>query len=171
MGKNKKKLQIFHLLIDFRYGDLTPITPLGRGLACLGGIYGITIVSMLVSVLVGRYQRVYNRKRFFNEEYSDKMIFSDSFTRLKDHDECLESPIDIGKAFTSTLEIDNEKEENDERSGKVRFIIGYVSDEDSEINQDKTDGNENVFITKVAQELLQLKSMNSQSKSEDNLHS
>jgi hypothetical protein len=126
---------------------------------------------MLVSVLVGRYQRVYNRKRFFNEDYSDKKIFDDAFTRLKDHDECLENSIDIDKAFGSTAESDDEKEENDERSGKVRFIIGYVSDEEGEYNQDKTDANENEFITKVAQELFYLKSMKSQSKSIDNLQS
>jgi hypothetical protein len=126
---------------------------------------------MLVSVLVDRYQRVYNRKRFFNEEYSNKMLFNDSFTRLQDHNECLESPIDIEKMFSSTLESDNEKEENDERSGKVRFLIGYISDDDSEYNQDKIDDNENEFIKKVAQELLHLKSIQMQSKSEDNIQS
>jgi hypothetical protein len=156
--------RIFFLLIDslcFSYGDLAPITPLGRSLACLAAIYGISIVSMLVSVLVDRYQRVYTRKRFFNEEDSEKMIFTDSFIRLKNHDECNENPIDIEKEFGSVSEYDDqieEKQDNDERSGKVRFIIGYVSDEESENNQDKNDGNENEFINKVAQELFQLKS-------------
>ncbi len=98
-------------------------------------------------------------------------MFNDSLLRLKSIDECLESPIDIEKAFDNTLESDNEKEENDERSGKVRFIIGYVSDEDSDNNQDKNDGNENEFIDKVAQELLQFKSNKYCSKSHDNLPS
>ncbi len=158
----------------FRYGDLTPTTPLGRGLACLAAIYGISIVSMLVSVLVDRYQRVYTRKRFFNENYSEKMIFNDTFTRLKDSDECLESSIDIEKEFAGISECDDqieEKEDNDEPSGKVRFIIGYVSDEDSDNNQDKNDGNENEFINKVAQELLQMKSNKYRSISEDNSQS
>jgi len=127
---------------------------------------------MLVSVLVGRYQRVFTRKRFFNEEYSEKTIFNDSFMRLKSNDECLESPIDIEKEFGSISECDDqieEKKDNDEPSGKVRFIIGYVSDEDSDNNHDKNDGNENEFITKVAQELLQLQSNKYRTKSEDNL--
>jgi len=67
--------------------------------------------------------------------------------------------MDIEKEFGSVSECNDENEEgqdNDERSGKVRFIIGYVSDDDSESTHDKNDGNENEFINKVAQELLQL---------------
>ncbi len=148
---------------------IIPITPLGRSLACLGAIYGISIVSMLVSVLVGRYQRVFTRKRFFNEDYSENIIFNDSFMRLKSNIECLESPIDIEKEFGSISECNDQIEDNDEPSGKVRFIIGYVSDEDSDNNHDKTDENENEFITKVAQELLQLQSNKYRTKSEDDL--
>jgi len=127
---------------------------------------------MLVSVLVDRYQRVYKRKRFFNQEYSEKMMFDDPFIRLKSNDERLESSIDIEKEFGSISSSDDqieEKQDNDEPSGKVRFIIGYVSDEDSDNNQEKNNENENEFINKVAQELFQFKANRYRSISEDNL--
>jgi hypothetical protein len=130
---------------------------------------------MLVSVLVDRYQRVYTRKRFLNEEYSEKMIFDDTFIRLNTNDECLESQIDIEKEcdnFTKINDEIEEKQDNDEPSGKVRFIIGYVSDdEDTDNDQDKNDGDENEFINKVAQELLQTKSNKNRLMSKDNLQS
>lgn len=161
------------MIFFLRYGDLSPITPVGRGLACLAAIYGITIVSMLVSVLVGRYQRVYNRKRFFNEEYSENMMFDDTCNQLKSTDEYLQRSIDIGKAFQGVPESDEEniEEDHDKRSGKVRFIIGYVSDEDNDSNQDKNDGDENEFITKVAQELFQCRTNKSYPTSRANLQS
>jgi hypothetical protein len=53
------------------------VTPLGRALASLCAIFGISVVSMLVSVLAERYQRVYTRKLFLNEKYSDNLVFED----------------------------------------------------------------------------------------------
>ncbi len=160
--------------VIFRYGDLTPITPLGRGLACLGAIYGISIVSMLVSVLVDRYQRVYTRKRFLNEEYSENMIFNDTLTRLNKTDDCLEGQIDIEKDITESNDQVEEKQDNDEPPSKVRFIIGYVSDDeddDTDNDQDTNDGNENELINKFAQELFQVKSNKYHLMSKDNLQS
>lgn len=45
-----------------------PITALGRVLACLCALFGAATTGMLVSVLVDRYQRIYNRKKFFPEQ-------------------------------------------------------------------------------------------------------
>ena len=47
------------------YGDMFPITPIGRNLSCLCALFGAVTMGMLVLVLVDRYQRVYNRKKFF----------------------------------------------------------------------------------------------------------
>ncbi|CAF1019914.1 unnamed protein product [Adineta steineri] len=153
------------------YGDITPITPLGRCLACLAAIYGISIVSMLVSVLVDRYQRVYNRKRFLEDDYNENMIFNESSIRSHNHDEGLESQIDINKAFTGIEEVNDqieEKENNDEPSGKVRFILGYLSDDDTDNDQDNNDNDESEFINKFTQELLQSKSNKYRLKCKDN---
>lgn len=160
-------------LINFSYGDLVPITPLGRALTCLAAIYGISIVSMLVSVLADRYQRVYKRKHYLNEEYAEKIIFDDTPPQLKTIDEHVQSFIDTENEFhgisKSVDEIYHREQDKDERSGKVRFIIGYISDEESDNNQDKSDGDENKFINKVAQELFQLQSNKYKSLSEDNI--
>ena len=120
--------------MQFRYGDLAPKTALGRALACFAAIYGVTIVSILVSVLVGRYQRVYNRKRFFNNDYSEKLMFQNSLIQSKSHEDYLEIPVDLEKAFSPTVEGDDHSVKNDERSGKVHFIIDSVSDEENENN-------------------------------------
>ncbi|UJR34289.1 hypothetical protein I4U23_021693 [Adineta vaga] len=50
------------------YGDMYPVTVIGRILACACAFCGVAISGMLVSVLVDRYQRVYNRKQFFPEQ-------------------------------------------------------------------------------------------------------
>ena len=52
----------------FRYGDISPITPIGRIIASLCALFGAATVGMLVSVLVERYQRVFTRKLYINEE-------------------------------------------------------------------------------------------------------
>ena len=111
---------------------------------------------MLVSVLVDRYQRVYSRKHFLNEEYSENIVLDNSFSQLNNHDISTGGQIDTKKQFNTILQCNekiDEKKDNDEPSGKVRFIIGYVSDDDDN-DQDKIDGNKNYIINKVAQELL-----------------
>lgn len=124
-------------LIDFRYGDLAPETALGRALACFAAVYGISIVSMLVSILVGRYQRVYNRKRFFKDDYSEGRMFKDSLIQSKSQDECVGMPIDMERAFSPVPNSDDEGEENDEqRSGKVHFVVGQVSDDEGDKNDE-----------------------------------
>jgi hypothetical protein len=61
-----------------RYGDMYPVTPVGRVLACAGALSGVATIGILVSVLVDRYQRIYNRKKFFPEHITSIIDASDS---------------------------------------------------------------------------------------------
>ncbi|CAF3799472.1 unnamed protein product [Rotaria sordida] len=60
-----------------RYGDLVPITALGRLIAVLCALTGVGTIGMLVSVLVDRYQRVYTRKLYIKPEQIDFNDYSD----------------------------------------------------------------------------------------------
>ncbi|CAF1257635.1 unnamed protein product [Rotaria sordida] len=46
------------------YGDLAAATPGGRIIACFCAISGTGTIAMLTSILVDRYQRVYNRRLY-----------------------------------------------------------------------------------------------------------
>ncbi|CAF4144050.1 unnamed protein product [Rotaria sp. Silwood2] len=154
------------------YGDLTPMTALGRSLACLAAIYGISIVSMLVSVLVDRYQRVYARKHFLDEEYTENTVLNDSLRCSINNDKYVESQIDLERQFSAIPELCDhvEKEpDSDEPSGKVRFIIGYLSDDDADNDNDDIDEDEHEIIHKVAQELLNSASNRYRSMNKNNL--
>ena len=154
-----------------RYGDLTPITPWGRAIACFAAIYGISMVSMLVSVLVGRYQRVFNRKRFLNEEYPDEILFNDTYPSIANVDPSTEGQIESDTVpvllcnddvLPEEPEIHSQVEKSDVSSSKVRFIIGYMSDdddeeEDTDRDEDQLDTNGNEMMQKIAQTLIQSK--------------
>lgn len=45
-----------------------PVTPIGRILTCLCAFVGAGMMGMLISILVDRYQRVYNRKMFVPQD-------------------------------------------------------------------------------------------------------
>ncbi|CAF3558429.1 unnamed protein product [Rotaria sp. Silwood1] len=59
------------------YGDIVPITALGRLTAVLCALSGVGTIGMLVSVLVDRYQRVYTRKLYIKPEQIDFNDYSD----------------------------------------------------------------------------------------------
>jgi hypothetical protein len=70
------------------YGDLYPITPIGRILSCICALFGAATMGMLISVLVDHYQRVYNRKKIFPQheafqENSTQNILLKKFQRSK----------------------------------------------------------------------------------------
>ena len=81
-------------------------------------------------------------------------ILNDSFIRLNHNDTCTENEIDVDKKINGSSTCNenvNEHLMNDESSNKVRFIIGYISDDD----YDNIDGrHQNDIIRKFAQELL-----------------
>ncbi|CAF3973600.1 unnamed protein product [Rotaria sordida] len=58
-------LQLLRILRFVRvYGDLAAATPGGRIIACFCAISGTGTIAMLTSILVDRYQRVYNRRLY-----------------------------------------------------------------------------------------------------------
>ncbi|CAF1189243.1 unnamed protein product [Rotaria sordida] len=58
------------------YGDLAPATPGGRIIACFCAISGTGTIAMLTSILVDRYQRVYNRRLYIKPK---EIHFDDIF--------------------------------------------------------------------------------------------
>jgi hypothetical protein len=147
-----------------RYGDLSPITPLGRALASLCAIFGISVVSMLVSVLAERYQRVYTRKLFLNEQYSDNLVFeddenSDPSCLLSNDEHSLESQTSVTKNIEAIPHLDDnhsftgisKEDESEEKksSEKIQFVIGFISDEQTKSKES--------MMTEVIKELFQTK--------------
>ena len=123
---------------------------------------------MLVSVLVGRYQRVFNRKRFLNEEYSDEILFNDTYTSVVNVDQSLEDQIEQDQVpdllsnddlLLEERDAQSHAEKSDVSSSKVRFIIGYMSDDDDDTDrdEDQIETNETEMIHKIAQQLIQSK--------------
>jgi hypothetical protein len=145
--------------VFFRYGDLSPVTPLGRALASLCAIFGISVVSMLVSVLAERYQRVYTRKLFLNEQYSDNLVFEDD----ENNDQSFQNQTSIIKRSHSNPNIDEnsifrgivKEDETEERkisensTEKIQFVIGFLSNDLKE--------NKEIMITEIIKELFQTK--------------
>jgi hypothetical protein len=57
---------------------LTPVTVGGRIIACFCALSGIGTIAMLTSVIVDRYQRVYNRRMYIKpEKIHPEDIFND----------------------------------------------------------------------------------------------
>ncbi|CAF0893519.1 unnamed protein product [Adineta ricciae] len=146
------------------YGDLSPVTPLGRALASLCAIFGISVVSMLVSVLAEKYQRVYTRKLFLNEKYSDNPVFEDdedqtrSLSLSKTDYYYQNSAADNGKSTETNETMDEgltfkgipeERKGSDDSSKKIQFVIGFIAN-------DSVDEKE-VMMTEIIKDLLQTK--------------
>ncbi|UJR30490.1 hypothetical protein I4U23_018023 [Adineta vaga] len=157
------------------YGDLSPVTPLGRALASLCAIFGISVVSMLVSVLAERYQRVYTRKLFLNEKYSDNFVFQDdenqttplpSSTKgnlyqhqISDNVKQRETNSTVDDNFTfkgitddDDIDGSNESENSNE---KIQLIIDFISNDSMENNElIITDAIKELFRTKFGKECV-----------------
>jgi len=131
------------------------VTPLGRALASLCAIFGISVVSMLVSVLAERYQRVYTRKLFLNEKYSDNLVFEDdentdsfrSETPTRKQSESL--PNTDETLIYKEISEEDEKERSENSTEKIQFVIGFISDDSKKIKQS--------MMIEVIKELLQTK--------------
>jgi hypothetical protein len=150
----QKKQYIISL---FRYGDLSPITPIGRALASLCAIFGISVVSMLVSVLAERYQRVYTRKLFLNEQYSDNLVFEEdeindpslqSQTSIQEQNESIEI-IDENHSIFKTISKDEEIKMSENSTEKMRFVIGFQADDSTK--------NQETIMTEIIKEFFQTK--------------
>ncbi len=138
-----------------RYGDIAPITVIGRIVSCLCALFGAATIGMLVSVLVDRYQRVYNRKLYMKEETIDFHEYSDdenndadsrdersslkrrASSQIVDPDaRAKENAIDqinsteIPQTPDSTNGIDEQPITRN--NSRIHFIIGYVDNENQE---------------------------------------
>ena len=100
-----------------RYGDISPNTPAGRVIACLCALSGAGTIAMLVSVLVDRYQRVFNRKLYVEPVQIDFDDYSDG------DDDTTESQDDIEEQHDEEV-IKNPLSSSS--SNQVRCIISYT---------------------------------------------
>lgn len=147
---------------DFRYGDIYPITPIGRIIACLCSLFGAAMIGMLVSVLVDRYQRVYARKLYiqeemidFDEQSNDEMeTNSASLNQPQIEDPDQRSRINSGFHSDSTTEITQSPPElnNDDginrQNSRVHFIIGYVDDQSQQTSSDLLETISSIVVDK-----------------------
>ncbi|CAF0998081.1 unnamed protein product [Adineta ricciae] len=139
------------------YGDIYPITPLGRVIACLCSLFGAATIGMLVSVLVDRYQRVYARKLYINDEIvkfedlsedenNDHVSRTNSWRhRQQNQTKDIENPDaramenaafeeennrpSVPDIIVSTSVEENVKDIIPRNNSRVHFIIGYVDDD------------------------------------------
>jgi hypothetical protein len=153
-------MTLFYLFLKcsyIRYGDITPITAIGRIVACLCALCGAATIGMLVSVLVDRYQRIYARTLFINDEpihiddYSDdenddadsKNVNRHSLasinSRIADNnarvnENLINSESNIVETLqTSTSPFDEENPtERRNKNNEIHFIIGYADNENQE---------------------------------------
>ena len=156
--------------MSIRYGDLTPITAIGRILACLCALFGTATIGMLVSILVDRYQRVYTRKRYINEDVID---FDDYPEGNSDETHSRHSNQSVRRMNGATIENPGNRAKQEATLGKlnpvfdkddnndssesphaplpsaahppsrknsgVRFIVGYIDNEEVETFQEPRD--------------------------------
>jgi len=145
-------------LSSIRYGDIVPITPTGRVISCLCALCGAATIGMLVSVLVDRYQRVYVRKLYIQEEQIDFDDYSDdenNDTELKDGNDFtdnrrisnIENPDARAKENAldeqNTLELPQtpdsqlaEGSPTQRTNNRIHFIVGYVDNDKHDISRD-----------------------------------
>jgi len=162
LGKifKKKIFKKFSFFLFISYGDIVPITPIGRIISCFCALFGTATIGMLVSVLVDRYQRVYARKLFIKEEPIDFHDDSDDENSDTDSNDIrlsnkslrslkIENPhvcskenainqtnliTEISQTPESIIDIDeNSVKQNNNR---IHFIIGYVDNENQETSHD-----------------------------------
>ncbi|CAF3969771.1 unnamed protein product [Rotaria sordida] len=68
------------------YGDMYPITTAGRIIACACALCGAAVIGMLVSVLVDRYQHIFNRKTYEPYQQMSSIEFTDTNNKSEDEE-------------------------------------------------------------------------------------
>ena len=114
---------------------MSPITPIGRLIACCCALFGSAMVGTLLSVLVDRYQRVYARKLYINEEpidFHDNAEDNESEMEFDvfSHTENQRFPSSTSENILSTLPKSSSKQ-----ASKIHFILGYVTDPDEQLSE------------------------------------
>lgn len=116
------------------YGDMFPITAIGRALTCLCALLGSSTMGMLTSVLVDRYQRVYNRKMYISEQ---DVPLADAETRSNIDDERrsntssirLHRRAKLANTFNHSLTSLQSKKKNDRfQKAKLQFHVTFTED-------------------------------------------
>ena len=117
---------------------------------------------MLVSVLVDRYQRVYTRKRFLNEEYTESMLLNESVVYSSPDEELLDNQVDINHGFNGSADAKDqmeEKKDHEHPPGKVRFVLGYVSDDNlADADQETNKNDDRQLMDSIIGEFFKVKS-------------
>ncbi|CAF4342568.1 unnamed protein product [Rotaria sp. Silwood2] len=85
------------------YGDIYPITVAGGIIASLCALSGAAIIGMFVSVLVDRYQRVFNRKMYSSCQQMSSNEFTDASYENEDEEQ------NITEAFSSNRQLVGEQ--------------------------------------------------------------
>ncbi|CAF0897400.1 unnamed protein product [Didymodactylos carnosus] len=134
------------------YGDIYPITAIGRIFASLCAVFGTATIGMLVSVLVDRYQRVFTRKLYIKEH--DESIELDEYA--DDDDEKTHAGLEPdwhNKLRNSVNAVDP-----DARTRKEQEMMKYSGqgNESYEQDQDEVDDNlqENDFSTNIKSQVF-----------------
>jgi hypothetical protein len=111
---------------------MCPITPVGRVLTCLCALSGPATMGMLVSVLVDRYQRVYNRKMYISEPEISSVDFD--LTNDPDDDDMTSifslQKLSRRQKFSTTispqLSSGHGKSKNDRKEAyKLQFVVSF----------------------------------------------
>ena len=120
---------------------------MGRVISCLCALCGAATIAVLVSVLVDRYQRVYARKLYIQEEIIDFQDYSDDENN-DDESKCstqchrrrasarIEDPDRRAKDKIEPLPIDEDNCLGQRTHSGLHFVIGYVGDERQNISED-----------------------------------
>ena len=119
MGENRGFVSTKVYSFRYRYGDLAPVTVGGRIIACFCALSGTGTIAMLTSVIVDRYQRVYNRRMYIRPE---KIRHEDIFTDEQNDSEAKSPNQDRGSRVTN--------DENDN-------LQGQQQDDTVRINRDQ----------------------------------
>ena len=113
------------------YGDIIPITPIGRIAACLCALSGSATIGVLVSVLVDRYQRVFARKLFINEAPIDFDDYSDAENTDVELETCPPVTETISTPVPALSPVPTPVASS---SKQLHFILGFVQDEDQAVS-------------------------------------
>ena len=135
-----------------RYGDIYPVTTAGRAITCLCALSGAATMGMLVSVLVDRYQRVYSRKMYLNEEDTTPVDL-ETINHLDDDDtnslfslhrssgrrrlsEVIARP---GSLFPLKIRHDHRQSSTSLPASNLQFVVSFNNNNNNNENHDATD--------------------------------
>lgn len=138
---------------------MAPITPMGRIIACVCALCGASTIGVLVSVLVDRYQRVYARKLYVNEEpidFEDRSEESENEEiELRIEDDSIPIPEVRGSMPITGMNVQRSHSlpapgtyTTDEQLDRLYFILGYVIDPRDEVSDECFEKIQSILIEK-----------------------